>query len=403
MSIETGVKRHPKYPDVRMFLAPNGKSKNWYAGFHHGGKYVRESMRTTDYQAALDHAGNWYEDRRYEIRNGKFTPPGGTPFSRLIDPMLASMVAMRKSPRYIAVTKTCLGPNSYVRRYFGKLAVEHIDTHTWDSYREWLNETRVAEGKLPHSERSIHQMKNVVYLVMKQARMKKLIATKPNFEDPYKDGAVDARPRTFFTWEEQMALMSAIRKNIEFHRQTKTRWVHDAEELRDFVTFMLGTGLRVGEAQALRVRDVQVIEDDVSLGGEICRMRICEVTIVGGKRGAHPHCKSTNYAVSGFSTLLQRRGISDPSTCTEPLFLRHHRDMFKRLLRESGLYKDEYGRKRDFVSLRHTYICERLEGGANVWDVARNTRTSVTMIEKHYARTMPLAGVAINTSRPLPR
>ena len=35
--------------------------------------------------------------------------------------------------------------------------------------------------------------------------------------------------------------------------------------------------------------------------------------------------------------------------------------------------------------LRHSYICFRLLEGADIYQVAKNCRTSVEMIEKHYA------------------
>jgi hypothetical protein len=38
-----------------------------------------------------------------------------------------------------------------------------------------------------------------------------------------------------------------------------------------------------------------------------------------------------------------------------------------------------------FYSLRHTYICLRLMEGADIYQIAKNCRTSVEMIEKFYA------------------
>ena len=37
------------------------------------------------------------------------------------------------------------------------------------------------------------------------------------------------------------------------------------------------------------------------------------------------------------------------------------------------------------MALRHSYICFRLLEGADIYQVAKNCRTSVEMIEKHYA------------------
>jgi integrase len=49
------------------------------------------------------------------------------------------------------------------------------------------------------------------------------------------------------------------------------------------------------------------------------------------------------------------------------------------------LKTDREGRPRTFYSLRHTYICMRLLAGANAYELAKNCRTSVEMIQEHYA------------------
>jgi hypothetical protein len=48
---------------------------------------------------------------------------------------------------------------------------------------------------------------------------------------------------------------------------------------------------------------------------------------------------------------------------------------------------DRQGYRRAAYSLRHTYICLRLMEGADIYQIAKNCRTSVEMIEKYYART----------------
>ena len=56
---------------------------------------------------------------------------------------------------------------------------------------------------------------------------------------------------------------------------------------------------------------------------------------------------------------------------------------------------------RTSYSLRHTYICFRLMEGADIYQIAKNCRTSVEMIEKFYAahiKTM-LDATAINVRK----
>jgi hypothetical protein len=70
-------------------------------------------------------------------------------------------------------------------------------------------------------------------------------------------------------------------------------------------------------------------------------------------------------------------------------------------LREENLRSDRQGRPRKAYSLRHTYISLRLMEGTNIYQIAKNCRTSVGMIEKYYAvhiKTSPDAA-AINVVR----
>jgi integrase len=59
---------------------------------------------------------------------------------------------------------------------------------------------------------------------------------------------------------------------------------------------------------------------------------------------------------------------------------------FTELLKAAGLERDHRGIKRTPYSLRHFYISEQLANGAEVMDIARNCRTSLVMIDKHYGQ-----------------
>lgn len=75
------------------------------------------------------------------------------------------------------------------------------------------------------------------------------------------------------------------------------------------------------------------------------------------------------------------------------------------ILEELKLKKDRDGQPRTAYSLRHTYICLRLMEGADIYQIAKNCRTSVEMIEKYYAVHLrnTLDAAAINRRRPHPK
>ena len=77
--------------------------------------------------------------------------------------------------------------------------------------------------------------------------------------------------------------------------------------------------------------------------------------------------------------------------------------MLNAVLEEENLKFDRDGRARTAYSLRHTYICMRLMEGADIYQIAKNCRTSVEMIEKFYASHIKntLDAAAINVRKPI--
>jgi integrase len=87
---------------------------------------------------------------------------------------------------------------------------------------------------------------------------------------------------------------------------------------------------------------------------------------------------------------------------TDLIFPKWQRELFKTILDEESLRFDREGRPRTTYGLRHTYICLRLMEGADIYQIAKNCRTSVEMIEKYYAAHIKtrLDATAINVMRP---
>ena len=77
------------------------------------------------------------------------------------------------------------------------------------------------------------------------------------------------------------------------------------------------------------------------------------------------------------------------------------------VLKQINLKHDRDGNVRTAYSLRHTYICLRLMEGADIYQVAKNCRTSVEMIEKFYAvhlkNTLDASAINVRKSKKKPR
>ncbi len=206
--------------------------------------------------------------------------------------------------------------------------------------------------------------------VMKTALRHGWIDYLPDFSAPYKASAKVSH-RGWFTKEEYRRLYEATRANVK--RLSGTGHGKLAQTLHDKVLFMANTGMRPDEVNILEYRDVEIVEDRDT--GET----ILEIE-VRGKRGVG-YCKSMPGAVRPFERMLERNR-PEP---TDRVFPYDHKKQFNRILEELDLKVDRQGNRRTFYSLRHSYICFRLLEGADIYQVAKNCRTSVEMIEKYYA------------------
>ena len=235
----------------------------------------------------------------------------------------------------------------------------------------------------------------------------------PDFSEPYRSSPKISH-RAWFSPEEYKKLYKATRQRANEPEKKGFKW--EAEQLHDYVLFAVNTGLRPDEAWRLEFRDVMIVYD------EELKKTILEIE-VRRKRGVG-YCKSMPGAVLPFKRLKSRLrpariyGVNTPTKTSETtavtskqgrtpgptdlIFPKWQRELFKTILDEENLRFDREGRPRTAYSLRHTYICLRLMEGADIYQIAKNCRTSVEMIEKYYAAHIKtsLDAAAINVMRP---
>ncbi|MCW2307388.1 tyrosine-type recombinase/integrase [Rhodobium gokarnense] len=340
-------------------------SSVWQCHTYVNRKKMRTSTREKSLARAKEFAEDWYLELRVKVRRGEIkNEKTFADAAKLFTTQYAVMTAGERNERYVQNHQGRL--NNHLLPFFGTKGLSEITPGLLQEYRV-LRRTPDENGKVPaHS--TLNQEIVVLRQVMKTALREGWIGHLPDFSTPYQLSR-KVTHRAWFSPEDYKKLYQATRRNAKAAQGKKWQWA--AEQMHDYVLFMANTGLRPDEANNLEYRDVSIEQD----GGQTIL-----VIEVRGKRGVG-YCKSTAGAVHPFKRMVER---NTPAP-TDKLFPAYHRKGFNRILEEEGLKYDRQGNRRTAYSLRHTYICLRLLEGADIYQVAKNCRTSVEMIEKHYA------------------
>jgi integrase len=276
--------------------------------------------------------------------------------------------------------------------FFGDKVVSEITPGLVQEYRIHRMTSRIDpktdEPKRP-ARGTIRMEVVTLRQVLKAAYRHGWLPFLPDLSAPYKASGKISH-RAWFTPDEYKRLYKATREKAKSVKSPYRKWLR--EQFHDYVLFMANTGLRPDESARLEFRDVAIVTDEAT--GE----RILEIE-VRGKRGVG-YCKSMTGAVMPFERLRKRNKPKETDTIFGPT----NCDLLNAILTELNLKFDRDGNRRTAYSLRHTYICMRLMEGADIYQVAKNCRTSVEMIETFYASHIKntLDAAAINVRRPKP-
>jgi len=425
----------------KLHLYKRENSDVWQCSAYMAGKNRRVSTKERDLERAKAAAEEWYFGLRVKKRTGELV--GGPTFAQAAAKFLPEyeiLTAGERSPKYVQTLKDKL--RVHLLPFFGKTPVSLIGPQMAQDYRvhrktkpkeaearEALEAQKVREAKLkgkeykpkkpwtPPANVTLKHEIVTLRLVLKTAQRLGWIGHVPDLSPPYR-GSGKISHRAWFSLEEYNELCRVTRDRAK--NPPKPRWKWECEQLNNFVVFMVNTGLRPDEAARLEFRDVEIVADKAT--GET----ILEIS-VRGKRGVG-YCKSMPGAVYPFEQLSKRPRAKDPKSRqskggasvlqngsqvavnpdlvlpgpTDLLFpgLRSHH--LNAVLDEMGLKFDREANRRSAYSLRHTYICLRLMEGADIYQIAKNCRTSVEMIEKFYAAHIKntIDAAAVNVRRP---
>jgi integrase len=353
------------------------------------GKNHRVSTKEESLSKAKDYAEDWYLGLRGKLSRGELASE--RTFKDAAERFTVEYEVMTEGERnakYVQDHQSRL--KNHLIPYFGKMGLSEVTPGTVQEYR--LFRLKGPGGETDHkapSRSTMHHEMVTLRQVLKTAVRHGWLTAVPDISMPYRQ-STKVSHRAWFSPDEYRQLYTATRENAK--RAQGTPWQRDAEQLHDKVLFMANTGIRPDEAKWLEYRDVEVIVDEAT------QETILQIQ-VRGKRGVG-YCKSMAGAVRPFERMVARN-TPKPS---DKLFPVDHKRQFNRILDELGLKLDRDGNRRTLYSLRHSYISFRLLEGADIYQIAKNCRTSVEMIEKHYAAHLAntIDAAAINRRKPRP-
>jgi integrase len=414
--------------DGKVQLYRRGNSRFWQCAASVGGKQRRSSTKQENVALAKQIAEDWYLELRGMDRAGILSSE--KTFKETAELFLKEYEIItegQRSPRW--VEGHAIRVRLHLNPFFGDLGVSKVTAGKVQEYRVHRMTSRLEpnpESKSnrplqdkPPSRSTLHDEVVTLRLVLKTAIRHGWLKHLPDLSPPYRtQGKIEHR--SWFSPAEYKQLFEAARANMRKPFHDYYKW--NAEQVYDFILFMANTGLRPDEAKNLQHRDVAIVTDEGS------RQKILEID-VRGKRGVG-YCKSMPSAVRPYERLLnrpkpsktesrrerqlrRRQGDDSPSPAPQPpeypqptdlVFPGNHIKLFNGILDRAKLKFDRDQKPRTAYSLRHTYICMRLIEGADIYQIAKNCRTSVEMIEKFYAAHLKhtLDASAINVLKKKP-
>lgn len=382
----------------KVHVYKRGESRYWQCSSYLAGRNRRTSTKEESLSKAKEVAEDWYLELRGKLRGGEIKTE--KTFREAADQFEREYEIITQGHRNLAyVEGHKMRLRVYLVPFFGKMGLSEVTSGHVQEYRIRRHEISMEKHNRPPARNTIHQEIVTLRQTLKTAYRHGWLQYVPDLSEPYRSSEKISH-RAWFSPEEYKTLYEATRKRAQTPKNARYKW--EGEQLHDYVLFMANTGLRPDESSRLQFRDVTIVEDEGS------EETILEIE-VRGKRGVG-YCKSTSGAVRPFERLKARNAAEKSkkqleAQPTDPIFPKTHHELFNTILEEQNLKIDREGQRRTAYSLRHTYICLRLMEGADIYQIAKNCRTSVEMIEKYYASHIKtsLDAAAINIRKKKPK
>lgn len=249
-----------------------------------------------------------------------------SPFSDAARLWLAQVAAKRRGSTYDTYRRWL---NNRVVPDIGSLRLREFDFGHLDAYLTRLAGERTETGGLRYTANSLRSIRKVIAGPLKLAVKHKAIESNPVKDMDEIEG--QAHPPRALTPEERRRLRAWLRASSEDPTVRRAQIAARRRDLPDLVDFMLGTGVRIGEALAVRWCDIDL--EGIPVSNPDGSLRLAPIATVSGNivretgKGLVRHEGKTRKAIRTFelprfvvAMLRQRRPAAISADSELPVF-----------------------------------------------------------------------------------
>jgi len=377
-----------KLIDGKATLYKRPRSTQWQVRFKlNNNKWHCQSTNTTDIEQAKSNAMYIYQTVQIKTEAG--LSPITKTFKQIAKDELANMAqAMTNGVGKRTYRDYTFAINKYLIPFFGNYAIESITAQMVRDFEGW----RIAMmGKIPMASTKRNHASAYIRVITLAKERGIIGSTRVVPMLDSKGEKSIARPA--FTDGELEALIAFVPSWIETSFTARTKQMRILCAV--YIEFLVNTGIRHGtEALPLRWKHLQW-----HWIGEKKYLRIW----VSGKTGPR-YLIAKNEVLVVLERLMRWQDL--PYATLDILIeekldrlifrlttgeqISNMENIFRNLMKHSGLMYDSGGQRRTLYSLRHTYATRALAKGVDIHTLARQMGTSVLMIEKHYSKITPM-------------
>lgn len=377
-----------KVIDGKATLYKRPRSTQWQVRFKlNNNKWHCQSTNTTDIEQAKSNAMYIYQTVQIKTEAG--LSPITKTFKQIAKDELANMAqAMSNGIGKRTYRDYTFAINKYLIPFFGNYAIENITAQMVRDFEGW----RIAMmGKIPMASTKRNHASAYIRVIALAKERGIIGSTRVVPMLDSKGEKSIARPA--FTDGELEVLITFVPSWIDTSYTPRTRLMRVL--CGAYIEFLVNTGIRHGtEALPLRWKHLQW-----HWIGEKKYLRIW----VSGKTGPR-YLIAKNEVLEVLERLMRWQDLSYATLDAlieaklDKLIFRlttgeqisNIENIFRNLMKHSGLMYDSGGQRRTLYSLRHTYATRALAKGVDIHTLARQMGTSVLMIEKHYSKITPM-------------